>query len=263
MEPQSHLIYIRELEEIILSHLKTPIDFFQLMLINKHFHKIVDNDIIFLEFKNFCEKENTMKIYSSHGPLYQKFMKTCKYGYPYTAKYLIEKYAEIKTENHISALRASCMNGHLKIAQWLYYLNPQIDVHCFDELAFRESCENGHFGIVKWLYSITNAKINIHAVNEYAFQFTCRGGHFEIAKWLYSIANGKINIHANEEFAFTSSCGHDHIEIAQWLYSLDNTVYTRLNYPRLQCLLNHCKESGFKEIIEWLTLLGIHHKSKN
>lgn len=276
MMSNSYLFQIPEIEEIILSYLEIPVDFYQLMLINKYFYEIVNNNIIFSEFKNFYKKEKFLgmmfvgyedfvsyvatNVYEQiNDQLYRKFLQACKYGYLRTAKYLLEKY--IKTNdsvNNVLALLYCCKYGHLEIAQWLYHLDPKINIHANDELPFRLSCEKGHIEIAKWLYSIYgDIKINIHTNSESPFRLSCQNGHFEIAKWLYSIAgNIKIDIHQSsyqlEDYAFYMSCVNDHIEIAKWLYSLDNTINVR---PVYEDISRNIVEDNQQEIKEWLKSL--------
>lgn len=149
-----YLFCIKEIEEIILSHLNTPIDFFQLMLINKYFCKNVNDNIIFSEFKNFsCTR---LEVYRICTKLNEKFLKACQYNYPHAAKYLLEKYTD-KINIHIEneyAFRWSCSNDHLEIAKWLYSLDHKINIHVYCDEAFKQSCKNGRVKVALWLASI-------------------------------------------------------------------------------------------------------------
>lgn len=195
MESSNYLFCIWEIEEMILSHLQTPINFFRLMLINKYFYKIVNYNKIFLEMKDFYQKKDDLTIFTDCESYCQDFLKTCQYGYPYVAKYLFKKY----------------MN--------------KINIHIGNEYAFRYSCYGGHLEIAKWLYSLDHT-INIHSNNEYAFRWSCLCGYFKIAKWLYSL-DGKINIHAMNEYAFRHSCAYNHLETSKWLVSIcDEYTFT-------------------------------------
>jgi len=122
------------------------------------------------------------------------------------------------------ALRWSCENGHLEVAQWLHLQGANI--HTWDDLAFRWSCENGHLEVAQWLHS---QGANIHAVNDYAFRRSCENSHLEVVQWLHSQG---ANIHAADDYAFRWSCKNGHLEVAQWLCEVEPRYHiTRASKP--------------------------------
>lgn len=124
------------------------------------------------------------------------FRASCKNGQIYSAKWLfalsniIESPININIKNN-EAFRYSCQNGFLNIAKWLIEISTNIDIHSCDEEAFVNSCRNGYFEVVKWLWNYSlniKSPINIHAENEAAFRWVCYNDNYDILKWLLNIS---------------------------------------------------------------------------
>jgi hypothetical protein len=84
------------------------------------------------------------------------------------------------------------------------------------------ACIDGHLRIAKWLYSLGGAdgvgKVDIHAENDYAFRYSCVDGHLKVAKWLYSL--GGVNMHVNNFCVVYETRENGHEEVAEWIESL-------------------------------------------
>ena len=121
---------------------------------------------------------------------------------------------------------ASCVFGHLEIAQWLYGLGG-FESDKVDDTLFTVTCVNGHLEVAKWLYSIH--KFNIHDDYDYAFHRSCVNGHLEVAQWLYEL--GGVDIHASnpnklyDEREYLLCLSHRHGEVLEWLSSLCDGFY--------------------------------------
>lgn len=160
MEINNYLFDIPEIEEIILSYLNTPIDFFCLMLINKYYYEIVNKNKIFLEFDDFHKKQPILDSWHHallhDEELHKKFLQVCHTGHQYVAKYLLAKHTNkinIHVHNDFFFLW-SCSHGRIEIAKWLYSLDGKTNIHVMNELAYKQSCKNGHTKVALWLASI-------------------------------------------------------------------------------------------------------------
>jgi hypothetical protein len=120
-------------------------------------------------------------------------------------------------DGHVKAraFRASCEDGHLDTARWIYSLGD-VDIHTRRDHAFRWSCCNGHLDTARWIYSLGD--VDIHILYDSAFRLSCCNGQLEIAQWIYSL--GDVNIQAKDDYAFRRSCVNKFLETAQWLVSL-------------------------------------------
>jgi len=122
------------------------------------------------------------------------------------------------------ALRWSCENGHLEVAQWLH--SQGADIRVWNDCAFRWSCVKGHLEVAQWLHS---QGANIHAQNDHAFRRSCLNGHLKVAQWLHLRG---ADIHAKNDCAFERSCENGRLEVAQWLCEIEPRYHiTRASEP--------------------------------
>ena len=139
-------ILLEDLDSIILSHCDLEDDFFNIMIINRYYCKLVNNDGLFLSWKKLhLSKMRT-------GYIHHNFQFSCYYGCMLYGKYLLNKY-------------------------------PEINIHAYNDFAFRYSCQNGHLDVAKWLLDLSNKQINSYTINA-VFKWTCATGRLDIAKWL-------------------------------------------------------------------------------
>jgi hypothetical protein len=106
-------------------------------------------------------------------------------------------------------------NSHLHVAQWLYEINPLIDISSYNNYAFRFSCQygracnalelqsNSHLHIAQWLFEIKPGISNISSYNVAAFRYACQHGDLPAAQLLLEM-NPTINI----EYAFRYVCAN-------------------------------------------------------
>jgi len=128
------------------------------------------------------------------------------------------------------AFRYACLNGQLKVAQWLLQMKPTIDISFKNEYVFRLTCEKGHLEVAQWLLQV-KPDINISTENEYAFRIACQNGHLEVVQWLLHLAStipngiGGIDISANNEWVFRTACCNGHLEVVEWFIQLRPDKY--------------------------------------
>lgn len=136
-----------------------------------------------------------------------------------------------------SIFNRNCSNGNLEEAQFLYHIDPDINVNDWDDYAFRSSCYNGHLHIAKWLYGLN--KVNIHAYKDHAFTTSCRFGQLESVKWLYELG---IDVHVNDDQVI-KECLIDqcHPDIFKWLLKVGFDIYSDNKLINKYCKLitNH------------------------
>ena len=156
---------------------------------------------------------------------------------------VLDTYSKIFLEKAENGFKWNCKNGHLDVAEWLYYNNNIIDNHDDDDMKnlFCNCCENGQLAISKWLYSIIH--INIHQRDkERAFRWSCGNGQLDVAKWLYSL--GQVDIHAEYECAFTMASTAGHLDVAKWLHSLGGV--------NINALYGYAFRYARKNVLQWL-----------
>lgn len=114
----SYLFSIPEIEQIILQNIKSIVDWYQLMLINKYFYQIIINQSIYLEFKDYYYKKDSLTINTKFNSIVsdqKDFIKTCQNGYINVAKFLFEKYPDmfVQFPTKLSKEISECyLDGH-------------------------------------------------------------------------------------------------------------------------------------------------------
>ena len=112
-----------------------------------------------------------------------EFNKACQYGNLTKAKQLLEMNTTINNE---CGFQYACIHGHLEICQWIYLINPTIDISYRHEYVFRTACYNGHLEVCQWLLKVCPT-INISAYNEDSFCVACENGRIKVAQWLQTL----------------------------------------------------------------------------
>jgi hypothetical protein len=108
---------------------------------------------------------------------YQKlFEKFVEWNLMEELTYLFDLHPTINIQN---GFYNACVKGHLQVAQWLYEINPTMDISVENEQAFRYACMNGHLCVAQWLYEI-KPTLDISTGNEKAFRYACAKGHLQV-----------------------------------------------------------------------------------
>ena len=274
--------FIPEIEHIILEYLDPIDDYKNLILVNKYYKNLKENDNLFKELKNFHELTKGVNFGFEPWNANENeinFLKSCKYGSDSVTKYLYKKY-EIDFRKKLTkesefleiAFGLSCFVGKLKTAQWLFDLNLGMklpfDIHYSDDYLFSEICENGHIDVLKWLLELGNKMqkpYDFHIRQEFFFCKSCEGGHLDVAKWLYELScemKHPIDIHINNEMSFGYSCYKGHFELAKWLWNLSIRVNSPIDlHVENECIFRSTCEAKKFEIVKWLNELSIQMNS--
>lgn len=225
-EAHDYLFQIPEIEAMILQYLNKLTDYKQLILVNKYFHQIINNDPIFLNLKKFSVDSPTSVSFrmsrNRNGRNYHEriFLRACYFGYYETAKYFLLTYADKINEDFCIKIgfNDACFTNHFDIAKWLFSLNDKIKISTKNYSAFSMACQSGNLERAINLYQFH--KNNQHNYN-ITFQLTCLFGHLDVAKWLYSL-NNRIDITDNNDIAFKNCIQFYPLspEIIKWLCSI-------------------------------------------
>lgn len=164
------------------------------------------------------------------------------------------------------ALFASCINGHIEVANWLHSLalphkgqtdsarESGADIRFQDDCTIICTCMKGHLKTAKWLHSLggltQSETIDIQSQKNKAFIYSCMHGKLETSKWLHSLAD--VDIHAENDKAFVESCSAGYIVMAKWLYSFGDYSHTSKNRAFIRCC-----ENNHYELVVWLHSLGV------
>lgn len=154
---------------------------------------------------------------------------------------------------HIDYFKLAAVNGHYKLAKWLYSINKDVRISENDEEIFCICCEKGYEDIVEWLLKV-KPTINININDNYSFIIACENGHLNIAKFLYNFNNGYGIELKSFLYAFVLSLVEKHIKIAKWIYSIKPEI---INLGEEEDCLKEiferiCCKVGNLELAKWL-----------
>ena len=146
----------------------------------------------------------------------------------------------------------ACLNKTPRFAQWVLGAIKNIDYHAHQE-AFVSACALGHLRVAKWLWGLDPKKRPNHrAQNDKAFVRACTRGYFRVAQWLWDLVpSNRPNIHADGDLAFLGACDNNYLRVAQWLWDL---VPSDRSDPRMlddKIFRNACI-SGYEPMMLWL-----------
>src|SRR5271169_2262183 len=149
------ILYISDLDALLLNHLNVFEDYRHLILTNKYYCNLIMKCDPYISFRKLyeCNKKNQNPLLNYLDNL---FINACRMNNS-LCKNLLKTYVNINIHtNNECAFRWSCSNGHLEVAKWLLWQSQQngftlINIHAYNEWAFIQSCGNGHLEVARWL----------------------------------------------------------------------------------------------------------------
>lgn len=279
-DPCDYLIYIPEIEQYILSYLDPIRDGKNIILINKHFHGLMEINPIRTEFKEFLSREKSLTIYNANdvSDIQKLFFKACRYGYLNVVKFFWNNRSD-KIDLHSDndyAFFTSCGNGRINVAKFLNKIDIEnkIDIHFRNDRIFVCVCQYNRLDVAKWLYQLCQDnkyyhKINICARFDACFSVSCSYGHLEMAIWLYqmltlsNLKNGihhTIDIHFWKNYCFMSACKRNHLGILKYLYSLESK--TKFDYDLFEKLFAISCKYGNLDVAQWIYSVCLENNKK-
>lgn len=118
-----------------------------------------------------------------------------------------------------------CENGHLKTAQWLYFLCKECSKHVdIDIDIFKRICLSGNVLIIEWLFnekiidpeSMYNFSIGV------TFELVCERGHLAMAKLLLEMFPNDTTVCHHE--AFQRACLFGRLDTVRWFLEYNPAV---------------------------------------
>jgi hypothetical protein len=155
-----------------------------------------------------------------------------------------------------TALRSSCANGHLAVAQWLtstFNLTAD-DARADDNKTLRFSCWNGHLAVVQWLVSTFNLTAeDARDCDNSAFRWSCKNGHLALAQWLASTFGlTAADARSRDNEALGNSCKNGHLAVAKWLTATFSLTADDAGASN-DAALRESRRNGHHAVVEWLT----------
>lgn len=182
-----HIFPIPEIDSMIIDHLYLK-DFKQLVLVNKYYYEFINNNPIYRDFSKFVKAKDLELGISNQPEKEHIFCLACKFDCPYVTKYIFDRYPINIHINHDYPFRLSCIGGNLELVKWLYSLLEKTEnLYDYIRCGFNWACENGHLEVAQYLYY--HNKINIREVNDYAFTHSCKNGHLDTINWLCTLCD--------------------------------------------------------------------------
>jgi hypothetical protein len=222
-------------------------DYSQLILVNKYFNEIIEEDENYYHFKLFLK--NSRISYNNH---YSIIIHAAKYA-PlniFQPLYFLKfgNYSEDTQEYNTMTIKkqlfVESLSNNIDVAKWIYSY-VKLDVHMKNDKNFRNKCylrvndidirdynsmkiilnyNTINLHIFQWLNSIFLAENEVMVI---AFFQSCIKGELKKAQWLYSICD------VSNEFlklTFFKSCDCGRLEIVKWIYYLSNFDFSESKY---------------------------------
>jgi hypothetical protein len=114
------------------------------------------------------------------------FKGACNYGNTYAAK-LLYSWSRPSSEALVWALTRSIINGHLRIAKWLYGLNVEPSI----SLAFWRACANEQVQAARWLTRRYGHIFKKQQLIDRTFTRACLCKSMQILKWLIQFVSNQ------------------------------------------------------------------------
>ena len=185
----------------------------------------------------------------------ERIRNVCMDGDIQIAKHMLETKPHLRASlfaNSNIVFRTACEKGFYHIVEWLYELNPNMDMSSNSNDAFIRACTSGHMNIVHFLKTY-NPRLNMCVKNNIAFRIACANGNLELAKFIAD-NNIALSVNAHDNEAFRNACKNGHFDVVTWL----------VGDPRFGYIVNICDRNneafcmacanGHMRIAMWLVI---------
>ena len=115
----------------------------------------------------------------------------------------------------------ACLHGQVDYAKFLFSLNPASITIIYAQSLFFTTCKNGYLKLAQWLYWLNPSMPNM--TETYTFCVVCEKGHLALAQWILSV---RPNVQKSmPQNAFRQACRQGHLHVAEWLQTLQPFLY--------------------------------------
>lgn len=157
--------------------------------------------------------------------------------------WLLETFTIDARINNNHALRLSCAQNDLGMAQWLHKTYSLTIDDVRQAKAFSKSCEYGQLEVAQWLHH--TFVITVCDGCE-PFRLACTNGHLHVAQWIHTTF-GLTRGDAQPNDTWAMSLSTKHLPVARWLHE---TVGITLGHH--DCTLAYVCSSGHLQCARWL-----------
>ena len=206
---------IKDLDQLILSKIPNK-QLLNVCAINKSlWYHVCDDDFLRRRLSNYFEiekyrEENWKRFFLN--VINTIYIMNKKYNFKYKEGNFKFQYALLKTSrNMYDLLFAACIEGEFSLVHFALRRGGNLDSI---NIALNLACVNGHLKIVNYLVSMG---VNIHWRHEKFFRSACSNGHLQVAK---SFVENGCDIHAKNDYALKSATENGHLHIVEYLLTL-------------------------------------------
>lgn len=243
------LFNVKDIDRLLLSFCDLLDDYIVIMLVNKYYHALVSNDILFISFKNTqlaCNEMVDIHFIRKTGYKYytKLFLVACARNNLLLCEYL----NNYKGNKFLYSVREvdfiKCYYKNVEVAKFLL-TNKKISFNCGSlniYYIFSLCCYEGYTATIKWMVDTCQLLSIDLRPNTYLFSECCRRNKLETAKYLYQL---DPLIASDCEDIFLSCCAKGRLEMARWLYGLN------IN-PDIEEAFRVSYDNGCIEVCDWL-----------
>tara|TARA_B100000073_G_scaffold347734_1_gene363098 strand:+ start:3926 stop:4660 length:735 start_codon:yes stop_codon:yes gene_type:complete len=158
---------------------------------------------------------------------------------------------------------SACAFGHVKLVEWLYFLQSSID-DGYHGNALICAASNGHIDTVKWLYN--NFRYNDNII-QYAFKKSCKSEKISVYKWFVLVRHDSIITDSNDfgyfDKQFRESCFRWEIELVEFLSKIFPSRYKIISTDKSMIEFNVNENSNAMRSIRGACCLNCFEKPNN